>query len=139
MKLYVTKDGIRYEINPSSFFRESDTVDGEVDLQAFREKLPGYNFEDLAEIEGSGVTMVSNQSDVAPSLKQRFSDWIDQRTLLGTVKYGQPLQTDNGRNAEQDAFEELLDFCQYQEQSRLELKAEVVRLREEIAERDLVL
>ena len=56
---------------------------------------------------------------VAPSLKQRFGDWIDVRTAQGIETYGGPLTTDNGRDARTGyAFEEILDFCQYQEQDR---------------------
>ena len=69
---------------------------------------------------------------VAPSLKQRFGDWIDARTAQGIETYGGPLTTDNGRDAERDMLEELLDFCQYQEQSRLELLAENAQLRQRI-------
>ena len=69
---------------------------------------------------------------VSPSLKQRFGDWIDARTAQGIETYGGPLTTDNGRDAERDMLEELLDFCQYQEQSRLELIAENARLRQRI-------
>ena len=68
----------------------------------------------------------------APSLKQRFGDWIDARTAQGIETYGGPLTTDNGRDAERDMLEELLDFCQYQEQSRLELLADNARLRARI-------
>ena len=60
---------------------------------------------------------------VAPSLKKRFSDWIDERTALGVTKYGTPLMTFNGRDARQDRTQEILDFCQYQEQYILELEA----------------
>ena len=69
---------------------------------------------------------------VAPSLKQRFGDWIDARTAQGVETYGGPLTTDNGRDAERDMLEELLDFCQYQEQSRLELLADNAQLRQRI-------
>ena len=62
-------------------------------------------------------------------MKQRFGDWIDARTAQGIETYGGPLTTDNGRDAERDMLEELLDFCQYQEQSRLELLADNARLR----------
>ena len=72
---------------------------------------------------------------VAPSLKQRFGDWIDARTAQGIETYGQPLTTDNGRDAERDAFQELLDFCQYQEQSRQELLT-VLRATAALAQRD---
>ena len=65
-------------------------------------------------------------------MKQRFGDWIDARTAQGIETYGGPLTTDNGRDARKDAFEEILDFCQYQEQSRLELLADNARLRARI-------
>lgn len=71
---------------------------------------------------------------VAESLKQRFCDLINERTAIGVERYGEPLQTDNGRDAERDLTEELLDALQYQEQSRLELKADRDRLAEENAE-----
>ena len=73
-----------------------------------------------------------DKQPVAPSLKQRFGDWIDARTAQGIETYGGPLTTDNGRDAERDMLEELLDFCQYQEQSRLELLADNARLRARI-------
>ena len=76
--------------------------------------------------------MTPNRQPVAPSLKQRFGDWIDARTAQGIETYGGPLTTDNGRDAERDMLEELLDFCQYQEQSRLELLADNARLRQRI-------
>ena len=72
---------------------------------------------------------MTTEQPVAPSLKQRFADWIDARTAQGIETYGGPLTTDNGRDAERDMLEELLDFCQYQEQSRLELLADNARLR----------
>lgn len=68
---------------------------------------------------------------VSESLKQRCADWIDQRTAQGIETYGTPLMTHNGRSARQDAFEEILDFSQYQEQDRLELIDENVMLRDE--------
>ena len=40
--------------------------------------------------------MTPNQQPVAPSLKQRFADWIDARTAQGIETYGGPLTTDNG-------------------------------------------
>ena len=76
--------------------------------------------------------LVEVPQPVAPSLKQRFADWIDARTAQGIETYGGPLTTDNGRDAERDMLEELLDFCQYQEQSRLELLADNARLRARI-------
>ena len=61
------------------------------------------------------------RQDVSDSLKSRFNDFIDERTSLGVEKYGTPLQTHNGRDVQTDMIQELLDFTQYQEQSRMEL------------------
>ena len=69
---------------------------------------------------------------VAEPLKQRFADWIDQRTEKGVATYGHPLSTFNGRDATRDSFEELLDFCQYQHQRVMELEALVAQLKQEI-------
>ena len=65
---------------------------------------------------------------VAPRLKQEFADWIDRRTAKGIETYGQPLATHNGRDAQRDMTEEILDFCQYQQQRVMELEDEVREL-----------
>ena len=46
------------------------------------------------------------QQDVAPALKARFNEWVDQRSAQGIETYGTPLQTFNGRNAGVDMMEE---------------------------------
>ena len=93
------------------------------DLEMYNAKSPDANdFPPIATQEQVAAAY-ADRFAVAPSLKQRFSDWIDARTAQGVETYGQPLQTDNGRDAERDAFQELLDFCQYQEQDRMELLA----------------
>lgn len=43
-----------------------------------------------------------------------------RRKLLGTTKYGTPLQPHNGRNALQDAYEEALDLAVYLKQRLME-------------------
>ena len=73
-------------------------------------------------------TPQSEQNEVAPELKQRFSDWVDQRTEKGVATYGEPLMTHNGRDAERDMTEELLDFCQYQQQHIMEAKDSITKL-----------
>lgn len=70
--------------------------------------------------------------EVSPSLKARFGEWIDRRSAVGYVTYGTALTTHNGRSAELDMLEEILDFCQYQEQSRLELIDEVAVLKDRL-------
>lgn len=52
---------------------------------------------------------------------------LKDRTRLGVQKYGRPLQTQNGRNALQDAYEEALDLCQYLKQARMEQEEETVQ------------
>ena len=39
--------------------------------------------------------------------------WIDGRDAEGTIKYGQPLRTFDGRNSDTDAIEEALDLVNY--------------------------
>lgn len=65
---------------------------------------------------------------VAGPLKRAFADWIDLRTAKGVETYGHPLTTHNGHDAALDQMEELLDFCQYQQQRLMELEDEVRRL-----------
>ena len=74
--------------------------------------------------ENQGMPGPGEQA-VAPALKARFSDWIDQRTARGVETYGTPLQTFNGRDAGVDMLQEILDFCQYQQQRIMELEAEL--------------
>lgn len=78
--------------------------------------------------------MTTENREVAPGLKERFSEWIDQRTAIGTDKYGEPLMVHNKRNPRRDMTEELLDFAQYQEQDRQRLIEDNARLRVECGE-----
>ena len=79
-------------------------------------------------------TYVHGQQRVDESLKDRFGEWVDRRTELGTEKYGQPLYTFDGRDTGLDMTEEILDFTQYQEKHRLELIAENRALKQRVAE-----
>src|SRR4051812_28246964 len=45
---------------------------------------------------------------------------LRERTRRGIRTYGKPLQTHNGRNALQDAYEEALDLAQYLKQTLME-------------------
>lgn len=45
---------------------------------------------------------------------------IEERINKGTREYGERLQTHNGRNALQDAYEEALDLAMYLKQALLE-------------------
>ncbi len=42
---------------------------------------------------------------------------MHRRRVLGINRYGTPLQTENGRDALQDAYEEALDLCVYLRQA----------------------
>ena len=45
---------------------------------------------------------------------------MSDRDRLGRERYGTPLQPDNGRDALQDAYEEVLDLCVYMRQALYE-------------------
>ena len=45
---------------------------------------------------------------------------LKQRSRVGTLKYGTPLQTHNGRNALMDAYQEALDLVMYLKQCLME-------------------
>lgn len=55
---------------------------------------------------------------------------LEERLAIGIRRYGQPLRAFNGRDAAQDAFEEVLDLSVYLAQVREEMK----ELREIVAE-----
>ncbi len=56
---------------------------------------------------------------VAPALV----DDILRRSRKGTIKYGSPLMTQNGRNALVDAYQEAIDLAMYLKQALMELDA----------------
>ena len=60
------------------------------------------------------------QEDVTPVVRRLFLDGLAERNERGIQTYGVGLQTHNGRDAGQDAWEELLDLAQYLTQLRLE-------------------
>jgi hypothetical protein len=60
-------------------------------------------------------------TDVLPLV---ISD-LQDRSLVGQVKYGKTLQTSNGRDALIDAYQEALDLCMYLRQLIEERKHEV--------------
>ncbi len=83
------------------------------------------------------------QEDVLPEVVQRFNRDILARDRQGRITYGRGLQTWNGRDAGQDAWEELLDALQYLCQLQLEyadlveenrvLREDNARLRDDVA------
>jgi hypothetical protein len=48
---------------------------------------------------------------------------LEARVRTGTAEYGEPLTTHNGRNALQDAYEEILDCALYLKQAILEVQS----------------
>jgi hypothetical protein len=75
------------------------------------------------------------RQDVPPIVRERFLATLAAQEAKGQAKYGRGLQTHNGRDAGQDAWEELVDLAQYLTQLRLErndLLTENARLSAEI-------
>lgn len=73
--------------------------------------------------------------NVTPVARRLFVDMLDAREAKGIATYGTTLQTDNGRDAIQDALEEACDLWQYLIQALLErnaLVSENERLRAEL-------
>ena len=57
-----------------------------------------------------------------------------ERAAAGVIKHGMPLQTDNGRDALWDAYQEAMDLCMYLRQMILERYIDETGLRESNAE-----
>lgn len=53
-------------------------------------------------------------------VQQALINAISERRAYGISKYGQPLETHNGRDALRDAWEEVIDLAAYLTQLRLE-------------------
>lgn len=106
---------------------EMATVEVRGESMTHRARTSAKRLVDLAD----GVADVtSGQEPVQPALIAEFAKWVEQRTQQGILKYGEPLQTFNNRDAQLDMLEELLDFCQYQQQRLMELQKENNALRE---------
>lgn len=58
-----------------------------------------------------------------PVMHEVVIEALRQRLEVGIRRYGQPLQAFNGRDAAQDAFEEILDLSVYLAQIRIEMAA----------------
>lgn len=56
----------------------------------------------------------------AQDVQQALINAIAERRAYGITKYGQPLETLNGRDALRDAWEEVIDLAAYLTQLRLE-------------------
>jgi hypothetical protein len=79
--------------------------------------------------------------NVMNEARRRLMQALDEREKKGLETYGRPLETFNGRDALQDAEEELLDRYVYLLQARMEreeLRAEIERLKGVIAVADVL-
>ena len=80
---------------------------------------------------GEQPNPTDGQANVTPVLRTLLIDMLDARAAAGLERYGKPLQTHNGRDAERDLLEELIDAAQYAVQSRMEredMHAEIEQL-----------
>lgn len=62
----------------------------------------------------------AGRQDVPPAVYEAFNATLIRQDRKGRQKYGTPLQTHNGRDAGEDAWQELVDLAQYLTQLRLE-------------------
>ena len=69
--------------------------------------------------------IVRPDSPVSQALKQKFNEWIDERTEKGWQNYGRPLTPNDGRDTRLDMVEEILDFSQYQMKNMMEMEKEL--------------
>lgn len=73
----------------------------------------------LRQRDGDQPLPTVGQQNVSDAVKAD----LDKRIELGIQRYGRPLQTFNGRDALQDAYEEALDLVHYLKQAILERDA----------------
>lgn len=66
---------------------------------------------------------VPGTHDVTPSARESFLTMLAEREQKGIATYGRTLQAFNGRDAVQDALEEVIDAFQYLVQIRIERDA----------------
>ena len=74
-----------------------------------------------------------SENDVTPVARDEFLRLLDQQEAKGVETYGVTLQAGNGRDALQDAAEELVDAFKYLQQARMEnaqLQADLAAARE---------
>lgn len=76
-----------------------------------------------------GDQPLPKQAD-GPVMHELLIQRIQERLGLGVRRYGQPLRAFNGRNAGQDALEEVLDLAVYLQQLLIERDALVGALTE---------
>lgn len=67
-----------------------------------------------------GDTQPMPTASTGPSMHELVQADLQGRLEVGIERYGQPLQAHNGRNALQDAYEEVLDLAVYLKQAIIE-------------------
>lgn len=94
------------------------TCDGNVDVSdALGVECPIHAFR-----QREGDQPLPKPAD-GPVMHELLIERIQERLDLGVRRYGQPLRAFNGRNAGQDALEEVLDLAVYLQQSLIERDA----------------
>ncbi|KAB0285448.1 hypothetical protein F2P58_23325 [Vibrio fortis] len=103
---------------------ESDTVTVSVDLfeqpKEEGKEMPNTQKKEHTSLEEQANPVTTERSvNVIPEVMKDLTD----RLAKGVATYGKPLQSHNGRDALQDAYEELLDGACYLKQLMMEREA----------------
>jgi hypothetical protein len=110
-----------------------ETAEIEADLEARGESNPVISA--LGEIwdepeptkQRDGDQVLPTVNDEAQYIQDIVCDDIQARKAVGVDRYGTGLQTFNGRDADRDLYEELLDALMYQKQRQIE-RAQLVEV-----------
>lgn len=93
-------------------------------FEFFNDSYKSYLQELLQQHEHDADELICKQTTPPHTGTTRVLDYVladlKSRAEMGKQKYGHYLETDNGRNALQDAYEEALDMCMYLKQKLLE-------------------
>lgn len=98
--------------------------DGVPSFEFFDDSFKSYLQELLQQHEHDADELICKQTTPPHIGTTRVLDYVladlKSRAEMGKQKYGHYLETNNGRNALQDAYEEALDMCMYLKQKLLE-------------------
>lgn len=93
-------------------------------FEFFNDSYKSYLQELLQQHEHDADELICKQTTPPHIGTTRVLDYVladlKSRAEMGKQKYGHYLETNNGRNALQDAYEESLDMCMYLKQKLLE-------------------